>query len=151
GGMAATFWAGIAVHSTLGSPGYLVIASTVVMAVGLVIGVAIGSGRDITNRSGLGTGLGSLLGLTVGIPCGLPIGLGTAYLGGIPVHYGLTAVSRTERGVIGSTLGALLGAAVGIFVAGMIIGIIRGSLRAKILNTSIERALSVGTGSCVTA
>jgi uncharacterized protein len=149
GGLAAVFWVGVVVRSGLGSPGYLVVAATVVMVVGLVIGVGIGSARDITKRSGLGTGLGSLLGLTVGLLCGFPIGLGTAYLEGIPLYHQLKNIPSLQRSVLSSTLATLLGTAVGVLVAGMIIGMIRGSLRARILNTSIERALSVGLATCI--
>ena len=86
GALSAGFWGGVAVETVLGTPGYVFVAHIVILVVGIVSGVAIGSARDITNKSSGRTGLDTVIGLVFGVLIGIPLGVSAAFFGGLAVY-----------------------------------------------------------------
>jgi uncharacterized protein len=150
GGITTIFWTVVSVRTVIDSPDYQVLTAVVVIVLGLVMGIIIGSTKDLPRRGGPGSGLGNLFGLISGYLCGSPIGLGVAYSVGVSLHYQLVILSNTQKSVLSSILSAFLSGAAGALVAGILSGLVRGNLRAKIPAPGIERALSVGMAMCIT-
>ncbi len=148
GALGAGFWGCVAVQSILGTPGYFFVAHTVILVVGVISGIGIGSAHDITNRGGVETDLETTIGLIFGIFTGIPLGIGAAYLGGVAVYRVLVAQTLVKA-VIGSTIGAIVGLLLGAIVSGFIFGFVKGTLRARLLNIGVERVVSVIAGSII--
>src|SRR6266487_91116 len=148
GALSACFWCGVAVHTYLGTPGYLALACTVVLVLGFILGVVIGSARDIANSRRVSVGLGSSIGMLVGFPLGFLPGLGASYEGGVWMYHH-RIFPHVLQSIAGSVLGAILGALFGVIVAGIPVGIIRGILKTKVFENGIERGFFVGTATCI--
>lgn len=142
------FWGGVAVHTSLGTPGYLPVAGCVVGMLGLVVGVTIASARDITQSSAWRTGIGSIVGITAGIPIGFGLGLLAAFFCGTAMYH--TSLALQERSVLGSAASAILGGFFGLITAAIITAAIRGSWKTTALvHSGLERGLSLGMISCI--
>ena len=152
GSMVGGFWVGIVVRTFLEASGYTFISYTVIAFTGLLVGVGIGSARDITSSNNVITGIGDVIGLIWGILVGLPLGIVVAF-GGTVVYnsQGAPAFPHLANSILGSTVSTALGATCGALIAGGIVGVIRGSVRTTTLSDGVERALSIGVAACCVA
>jgi hypothetical protein len=144
-GLVGCFWGGVAVQTGLGTPGYLLIANCVIGALGLTVGVAIASGRDIKKSSGeaMATAAGSIGGIVIGIAMGFGLGLLAAQVCGTAVYSG--TLELQAKGIAGSALSAMVGAVLGAVAMVMVTGVVRGIGRTKaLLHSGVERALALG-------
>lgn len=145
-GLSGGIWAGITVNTDIANPGFLIVLSIILLIDGSIFGNAIGGTRAAFSHLGIPT-IGSMIGFLIALFIGIPVGIAGGYLGAILSNSFPEWEKRTAGSVIGGAIGLVLSTVLVFFISRILLG----GLGQKRFNTTLERALSIGTVFCIAA